>query len=885
VAVAQPDEDEAMRTGTRPEPRPASRTRSGSHPGDGRFAPGEAIAERFRIVGLLGKGGMGEVYRADDLRLGQPVALKFLPESFARDPDRVDRFYNEVRVARQVSHPNVCRMYDIGEVSGLHYLAMEFVDGDDLASLLRRIGRLPEDKGIDIARQLCAGLAAAHERGVLHRDIKPENIMIDGRGKVRITDFGLAGIADEIAQGDLRSGTPAYMSPEQLSGREVTTRSDVYSLGLVLYEIFTGKRVFEGKTFVEFLRKHEHEAPVEPSRLVTTLDSAIESLILRCLAKDPLARPASALAVAGGLPGADPLTAALLAGETPSPEMVAAAGGTDLPSSKVVLASATVAIAATLALVFLGIQNQIIGLVPMEKAPAVLEDRAREILKTVGSVEVADSATGYAVDYEYLLEVAKTDLSKGRWDHLAANEPPVLQFWYRESPRPLASLDIGGQLYTGNPPITVSDMAGAWLSTSGRLIELYRVPPQRDAAPPAPVPPADYTKLFEFAGFDPAAFTETVSEWLPAFGFDERKAWKGAFAHLPNRTIRIEAAGYRGRPVWFKVIGDWQRPSRMEPFRPSSQQRLGQILSMVMIVSMILASLALARRNLVAGRGDRRGALTIAVASIVLGCLIWALRAHHVSEVPREFALAVSGFADVFLQAAFFATLYLALEPFIRRRHPEMLISWTRLLNGRVRDPLVASHALIGTAAGALFAVGGSMPVQELFGMPPDIPATYMVDAVLGAADAVVPLLSRLQQAVGIGLATLLLLTGMEQIVRKLWLAATLTVAAIVARDALSGQAPWAYVFVVYSILFVPPMMALLRCGVVAFVFSRVAINVLGSYPVTEHLSAWYSTPTRVVLIYVTLMVWWGWRYGRAQTHTAFRGPAGPSLPPPLARG
>jgi len=866
--VAQDDQDESLKTGTRPEPsssphRPISRTRTGSHPSDGRFTPGEVVAERFRIVALLGKGGMGEVYRADDLRLGQPVALKFLPESFAKEPERVDRFYNEVRVARQVSHPNVCRMYDIGEVSGLHYLAMEFVDGDDLASLLRRIGRLPEDKGIDIARQLCAGLAAAHERGVLHRDIKPENIMIDGRGKVRITDFGLAGIADEIAQGDVRSGTPAYMSPEQLSGREVTTRSDIYSLGLVLYEMFTGKRAFEGKTFVEFLRKHEQEAPVEPSRLVTALDPAIESAILRCLAKDPLARPASALAVAGGLPGADPLTAALLAGETPSPEMVAAAGGTDLPSSKLVMASGVTTIVATLALVFLGIQDQIIRFVPMEKPPAVLEDRAREILKAFGSGEVADSAVGYTLDGEYLLEVARKDQSQTRWDRLATNEPPALQFWYRESPRPLLTLDVSGQVYTGNPPLTVSGMAGVWLSTSGRLVEFYRIPPQRDATPATALPPADYSRLFDFAGLEPAAFKETPPEWLPAFGFDERKAWTGAYPSLAGHTIRIEAAAFHGVPVWFKIIGDWQRPLRMDPFKPAAQQRLGQIATLAMIVSLILGSVAFAKRNLMAGRGDRRGAITITVASVAVGSLIWALRAHHLSEAVREYQLSVVGFADVLLQAVFFATIYLALEPFIRRRHPEMLISWTRLLTGRLTDPLVASHALIGTAVGALFAVGESRPLQAALGMPPDIPANAMIDALLSTSDAVVPLLSRLQQAVGIGLATLLLLIGIEQIVKKLCLAAVLTVAAIVLREALSGQEPWPYVFMVYSVLFIGPMVALLRCGVVAFVFSVVAINVLGGYPVTEHLGAWYSTPTKVVLVYAALMVWWGWRYGR----------------------
>jgi serine/threonine-protein kinase len=144
------------------------------------------------MIGLLGQGGMGEVYRVDDLKLGQPVSLKFLPASLADDPERLDRFLAEVRLSRQVSHPNVCRVYDIGETDGSHFLTMEYVDGEDLATLLRRIGRLPGAKAHEIARQICAGLAAAHDKKVLHRDLKPSNIMIDGSGRARITDFGLA---------------------------------------------------------------------------------------------------------------------------------------------------------------------------------------------------------------------------------------------------------------------------------------------------------------------------------------------------------------------------------------------------------------------------------------------------------------------------------------------------------------------------------------------------------------------------------------------------------------------------------------------------------------------------------------------------------------------
>ena len=155
---------------------------SGSSTEPVRFIPGTIIDGRYRVVGLLGRGGMGEVYRADDLKLGQPVALKFLPRDVAQDRDRLERFLNEVRSALSVTHANVCRVHDIGEVDDQHYLSMEYVDGEDLGSLLRRIGRLPGDKAVQIARQICAGLAAAHEQGILHRDLKPANVMIDGRG-------------------------------------------------------------------------------------------------------------------------------------------------------------------------------------------------------------------------------------------------------------------------------------------------------------------------------------------------------------------------------------------------------------------------------------------------------------------------------------------------------------------------------------------------------------------------------------------------------------------------------------------------------------------------------------------------------------------------------
>ncbi len=315
-------------TGTAPR-RPATPAPdSGPRRGGDRFAPGQVLADRYRIVGLVGRGGMGEVYRADDLKLEQPVALKFLAGALAGDRDRLERLYSEVRIARQVSHPAVCRVWDIGEADGHPFLSMEFVDGENLASLLRRIGRFPQDKAKDVARQVAEGLAAAHAKGLLHRDLKPANVMLDSQGHVRLTDFGLAGFADSLA-GDVRSGTPSYMSPEQLLGREVSVRSDIYALGLLMYELVTGRRAFEGKGFAELARRHRDERPLEPSALAPGLEPAVERTILACLEKEPRRRPPSALAVAAMLAGRDPLEAAIAAGETPSPELVAAAGETE----------------------------------------------------------------------------------------------------------------------------------------------------------------------------------------------------------------------------------------------------------------------------------------------------------------------------------------------------------------------------------------------------------------------------------------------------------------------------------------------------------------------------------------------------------------------------
>ena len=700
----------------------------------GRFVPGQLLLERYRVVGLLGRGGMGEVYRADDLRLGQPVALKFLPAALAADPDRLERFHSEVRTARQVSHPNVCRVYDIGDYEGGPFLSMEYVDGEDLQTLLRRIGRLPRDKAIEIARQLCAGLAAAHERGVLHRDLKPANVMLDGRGRARITDFGLAALAGGEDARATRAGTPAYMAPEILGGGPASVPSDLYALGLVLYEVFTGRRAFGGDTLAEIRQKHEHDAPTPPSTLVDGFDPVVERVILRCLEKDPRQRPASALAVGAALPGGDPLAMALAAGETPSPEMVAAAGETGaLSAGRVWLALAAIAFGLA-ALVVLQDRTDLLRLVPPPKEPAVLMERARDILSKAGvDAPPAGVYDVYGSSRSYLEYLQSKGAGADLRQTLRRPDPAAVYFYYRQSPRPLLAFNVTGRVGADDPPPIVPGMAEVVLTGGGSLLQLTVVPPQiEDAAPKAM--DTDWGPLLAAAGLDASRLHDAPSTWNPAVSSDRRVAWTGAHPGAPELNVRVEAASDRGRPVSFQVVWPWTRPLRMRPFEASAPQKTANTIILVLLVSTIAIGAVLARRNLRAGRGDRKGAARLAAVLFAARVAGFAgVAAHTVSPVEEWSVVTRLAGASLFT-AGIVWLFYLALEPLARRRHPEAIISWTRLVAGRFGDPLVGRHLLIGLAAGLALGLEGVVPhlVRAIVGGAPPLPSTTGLDVLTG---------------------------------------------------------------------------------------------------------------------------------------------------------
>ncbi len=700
----------------------------------GRFDPGVILDGRYRVLGLLGRGGMGEVYRADDLRLGQQVALKFLPAALTSDPGRLAQFHNEVRTARQVSHPNVCRVYDIGEIDGQLFLTMEYVDGEDLSVLLRRIGRLPEDKGIDIARQICAGLAAAHERGVLHRDLKPANVMLDGAGRARIMDFSLAAVGVVT---DVRAGTPAYMAPEQLSGQEVTVRSDIYALGLVLYEIFTGRRAFDAKNLADLLEQHRSGTLTAPTAIVKSLDPAIEAAILRCL--DPIAvrRPASSIAVSAALPGGDPLAAALAAGETPSPEMVAAAGGEGAALSMMAgvtwlaVAGAAVVTAATILS-----HHTLVSRVPLTMPGAVLADRADQLRQAIGyTAAPLEHAYGFTTDGSYLAWAAANGRAASGWAELANGQPAAISFWYRTSPSVLVPVNPLGDVSSNDPPSAVNGMVRMTLDTRARLLSFEAAPPQLETAPPAaPTPPADWQKMFAAAGLDASAFARAAPARTPAIFADERAAWKGT---LPGSDIpiTIEAAAYRGRPVMFQIVYPWT-PATREPQKPQGGSTNWIFISLLLIVAGAWSYV-----NLRQGRADRRGGLRVASFMALLLTAAWVVD-KHVSqgaiEQGRFFARAGGA---LFIAFAMYI-LYLGLEPFVRRLWPSMLVTWTRVLSGRLRDPLVGRDALVGVAAGAVLMLLYLEPfwMAGLTGKPP-MPLQNDLSPLLGVRGAILAVL------------------------------------------------------------------------------------------------------------------------------------------------
>lgn len=786
-----------------------------------RFPPGVVLGQRYRIVNLLGRGGMGEVYRADDLLLRQSVALKFLPAAATSSELALSRFRNEVRIARQVSHPNVCRVYDIGEAGGLTFLTMEYVDGEDLARLLRRIGKLPREKALDVARKLCAGLAAAHDKGVLHRDLKPANVMLDGQGHVRITDFGLAALAEQVR--DIESGTPAYMAPEQRAGKEVTVRSDIYSLGMVLYELFTGNRP-------------------SPENKAADIDPAVERIVVRCLDNDPTMRPHTALAVSAALPGGDPITAALAAGEVPSPEAVANAGAVEGLRVPVAIACLVAVIVGLAAFSLMRQRRDIVNQIPMENSPQVLAAEARGIAKSLGYTQrPVDTAFGWEYDADYLRYLVAEKDDSARHAHIKANRPPALFFWYRESPLYLY-LPSGHFITRTQPGNFDPGMLGAVLDSEGRLIELD-AQISRNSHPDLATPTADWNRLFAAAGLDVSRFTRTEPLLAPRTHSDTRAAWIGSWDEVPGQTVRIEAAAYQGRPVFFRIVEPWTPEARTEPLVRGDFAFPGLLVFILVIPA---GAGVLAWKNNRMGLGDRRGAFRLAAFTFVFTFVRSFAGQHHVPTMA-EAGVVFFATRDALTVGAIVWALYMAFEPYVRRRSPRTLISWSRFLNGRLRDPLVGADLLAGCALGSvalcvvrpLVSPFNASIAPQLMSTPGGWLSAWCMASLFAVAGA---------------LSSLFLLTLFLLLVRVQWLAALLFIVTTTLVPALPG-APISSVVIISFIWY-----ALTKFGVLSTLALLYVVNVSEVFPSPFSRSAWYAEGALVAVLSVVMLAVYAFR-------------------------
>jgi serine/threonine-protein kinase len=812
---------------------------------------------------------MGEVYKAEDLRLGEDVALKFLAPAVADNPRRRARFLAEAKVARKLTHANLCRVHDFVEADGECFLSMEFIEGEDLGALLKRIGKLPVDKALDVAQQLCLGLAAAHERGVLHRDLKPANVMLDSRGRVRLMDFGLAALASEIAADDAQAGTPRYMAPEQLRGSEVTLKSDLYALGLVLHEIFVGR-----------MPAPDWDSRTSPESTAPDVDPAVFQVIAACLDPDPRRRPSNAIAVAASLPGGDPLAAAVRAGELPSPAMVAAAASPVVVSKRAAAALAACAVAAMLLVATFSMTiNPFLARADWARAPDSLVDRAQDALRSLGYTEKPrHEAAGVLVDTAYLAELRRTRSGADRWTPLRDPRPAALSVWWRASPR---SLSTFGYVYTtepDDPPVSDGEV-WARVSLAGDLLALEaRRPPDPGTGWPDDMALEQvWTALFARAGLVRSEFYEVDPRDVRAYG-ERKRAWEGRMGEN-GPPVRVEGSSVGGAVASFSVIHPWHKQA--DGVTAADPLFLAEEAVQTIAFAVFLV---FAYRNLRRRRGDFRAATRLAAFLAICGTAFWVCQTQSLAGESGLFWSLTHGIGGALFGAVFGAAAYLAIEPFVRRRLPHLLVGSTRLFEGRLLDPVVGRDILAG-AAGVLaieVLVAITFGLSKL-GVDLSLPPRRIYESMglYGLKGGIAELIWSFR--LGPTMAALLagVFAGLFALLRRRRLAFWATVAV----GGVLFAKHWVFEALPLQLLFGAltasvGMFILVRCGVLGAATFGALAYANAVIPLTFDPDAWYARAGAAYVVAFVALVWWGWRAATlrpATTTTA--GSAGSGTP------
>lgn len=802
---------------------------------DESLTPGMQMGGRYRIVTRLGRGGMGVVYHAEDLKLGEPVALKFLRGASASRA-RVAALIAEVRLGRKIAHPNVCRIHDIVEIGARHFISMEFVEGEDLDLLLKRVGRMPLRRAAQLARDICAGVRALHESGIVHRDLKPANVLVDGRGRARVSDFGLASSAREVSESTSSlSGTPLYMAPEQFGGAGASVATDIYTLGLVLWELFAGERLLAATTLDEVIAFHTGGSRAHRlSTKVPDIPEAVDDVVARCLDPDPSRRPASVEEVLRALPGGDPLDAALEAGETPTPEMVAASSAGRVLSGR--SAAMLVAVIVT-GLAFGGWtfeRSRRAQLLDRLESPAVQEERARELLGLFGIAVGQDVAAGYAPNSVMVNHLGRRGTPE-RWEPLFEPESPFQLYWFRAGPD-LTAWSPGRTTFD-DPPFVTAGMSGIVLDPDGRLVRLRHVPDRRGEEPVVVV---TWEELFARAGLDPRVFEEIAPPVSPAIGADGVRAWRGASPFVRDEELVVVAAWLRGTPVWFDAMHVWDldvaRGAESEPTPHFVRWLFGAVL-----VAIGLGAYLVARRNIRRGRGDARGAWNVSIALFAAWVACWA--------IATELRNVQEGLAYGALIGACAWCAYVAVEPEVRRLWPRILIGWTKLVHGRPGDARVGREILVGMAFALALRSGTTLAssVMVHYGIPVPDPSTLSLRG--SAWGEIREVMYNAVIATLIALSLLTALALMSKVIRRLGLGIAILTTLILVVFAPAGAGA-------FALLLAVPLVALVREGLLACVAVYVTMF-LSSDLLGLRLDGWYTSQVVVAALAMTALTAW----------------------------
>ncbi len=638
-------------------------------------------------------------------------------------------------------------------------------------------------------------------------------------------------------------------------------KSDIYSVGLVLYEVFTGKLPFESDTLAGLIEARKRTTPITPSSLVRDLDPAVERVILHCLEPSPARRPASALAVAAALPGGDPLAAALAAGETPSPELIASAGEGAGLAPWIAIPLFAAVIAGIVVACWMTYRTSALPRMRLPYSPEVLAQKARDLVDRLGyGAKRVDDAYSIEWNHAAIGWVRDHDKPSPRWNEVLAQRLPLLEFWYRAAGSELMGVEFHNDLLTPDI-VTFTDpapiecgMVNLRLDAEGRLISFQAIPPQRED-PLKEVPVADWNALFAAAGLDSAQLQSDPPRWAWLAASDTRVAWIGKWPGT-ERPLRVEAASWRGKPVAFSLMGPWTKPDRM-PEPSSGRVDFFFFAWGVLAVGICAGAALLARRNLVQNRGDRRGAFRLAAWIFSVLMAIWVCRMHFIPSVGMIGMFLVAICTAVFYGVVLW-TLYVAVEPFVRRHWPRTIISWTSLLTGRFRDPVVGRDVLVGVAFGVTWSIiillAGLW--EHRFTGEPEFIAT---DSLIGFRSTLGWLLIWIPYGVRAALVFFFLLFLLRVLLRNQWVAA---VAFVVFMTALNMVRSDNTLFegVVSGLIFAIAALVVLRWGLLALAVAFIVEPIRRSIPVTLNTSAWYFGAFMFLFGAVVVLAAYGFR-------------------------